>query len=51
MSRIQGRRATIFLTRVIAGYQNPALKSIRLEEPAASIINFAMESLGREAVY
>ena len=49
MSRIEGCSDTIFLTRVIAGCQNPALKSICLDEPAASIINFAMESLGCEA--
>jgi len=33
LSCIEGRRATVFLTRVIAGCQNPVLKSIRLEEP------------------
>jgi hypothetical protein len=46
MSRIQGRRATIFLTRVIAGYQNPALKSIRLEEPCSKHYQFCNGKFG-----
>ena len=46
MSRIQGHRATIFLTRVIAGCQNPALKSIRLEEPCSKHCQFCNGKFG-----
>src|SRR5258708_35419109 len=46
MSRIQGRRVTIFLTRVIAGCQNPALKSIRLEEPCSKHYQFCNGKFG-----
>jgi hypothetical protein len=46
MSRVQGRRATIFWTRVIAGCQNPALKSIRLEEPCSKHYQFCNGKFG-----